>query len=212
MNSKILLLTIAVISVGLFAMPTTLSLFAGQHTFDKAGNTTICAKCHSDVLSEINNGNYHKTLIVNGTITNDCRGCHTSSTVNGTLIPKGNSSGNGTAPAVGLNIAAGTFTMANGTTVSYGAGQVHAAVTVECKACHTAVDFTNDAHRSFADNTSTQTWLRGANEACIGCHTKANVGFTWARKGGYNYTYDFATESGNLSFNNTYVNVTTSNI
>ncbi len=210
MNSKILLLTIAVISVGLFAMPTTLSLFAGQHTFDKAGNNTICAKCHSDIQTEIQAGTYHRTLLNDST--GECKGCHTSSYINGTLIPKGNSSGNGTAFAVGLNIAAGNFTMANGTNVSYGAGQVHAAVTVECKACHTAVDFTNDAHRPFADNTSSQTWLRGANEACIGCHTKAVVGFTWARKGGYNYTYDFANSSGTLTYNNTFVNGTTDNV
>lgn len=205
MNSKILLLSIAVISVGLFAMPSTLSLFAGQHTFDKAGNTTICAKCHSDVVSEIQSGNYHKTLIptVSGNI--GCNACHTTATVNGTLIPIGNQGGNGSAVAVGLNIAGGNFTMANGTNISV--GTVHAAVTVECKACHYAVNFTNDAHKSFADNTTTQTWLKGANEACIGCHTKANVQMTWIRKGGYNYSYDFQNKSGVLAFNNS--NVTT---
>ncbi len=211
MNSKILLLTIAVISVGLFAMPTTLSLFAGQHTFDKAGNNTICVKCHSDIQTEIQAGTYHRTLL-NDT-SGDCKGCHTSSYINGTLIPKGNNSGNGTNVNVGLNISGGIFTMANGTNItSYGAGQVHAAVTVECKACHTAVDFTNDAHKSFADNTTTQIWFKGANEACVGCHTKANVGFTWTRKGGYNYTYDFANETGVLTYNNTNVNTTTDNV
>lgn len=210
MNSKILLLSIAVISVGLFAMPSTLSLFAGQHTFDKAGNTTICAKCHSDVLSEINAGAYHKSLISNSTTTNDCRACHTSSTVNSTYIPIGNQSGNATGNYnVGLNIATGNFTTANGSTISYGA--VHAAVTVECKACHYAVNFTNDAHKIFADNASTQEWLLGANEACIGCHTKGKVEMTWVRKGGYNYTYDFQNKSGVLSYNGTNVTTNTNN-
>ncbi len=203
MNSKILLLSIAVISVGLFAMPSTLSLFAGQHTFDKAANTTICAKCHSDVLSEINAGGYHKTLTVNGTTTNDCRGCHTSSKVNNTLIPIGNQTGNvtGVGTWVGLNIAAGTFTYANGTSPSVGG--VHAAVTIECKACHYGVNFTNDAHKTFADNTTDQTWLKGANEACIGCHTKTRVEMTWVRKGGYNYSYDFQNSTGVITYNGT---------
>lgn len=215
MNSKILLLSIAVISVGLFAMPSTLSLFAGQHTFDKAGNTTICAKCHSDVVTEINAGAFHKTLLTNssaGTSGNDCRGCHTTSTVNASLIPTGNSSvGNGTGTwNVGL-AKNGTFLMANGT--SYYAGSVHAAITVECKSCHYAVTFTNDAHKSFADNTTTETWLKGANEACVGCHTKARVEMTWVRRGGYNYTYNFGTGVGSVEANLTSStsNVTTTN-
>lgn len=209
MNSRILLLSVAVITVGLFAMPSTLSLFAGQHTFDKAGNTTICAKCHSDVLTEIQFGNYHKSLIPAGAGGNECKGCHTSATVAGNLIPRGNQSGNGTATSVGLYIANGSFAYGNGTNISV--GSVHAAVTVECKACHYAVDFTNDAHKDFADNTTAEPWLKGANEACIGCHTKVAVNMTWIRYSGYNYTFDFQTRIGTLSKNETKVNTTTLN-
>ncbi|MDO9097961.1 MAG: NapC/NirT family cytochrome c [Candidatus Methanoperedens sp.] len=210
MNSKILLLSIAVISVGLFAMPSTLSLFAGQHTFDKAGNTTICAKCHSDIISEINNGAFHKSLITAGSSGNECKGCHTTATVAGNLIQRGNQTGNGSATVfVGLNLGSGNFTQANGT--NYSVGLAHAAVTVECVSCHYAVVFTNDAHKEFADNTSSMTYLKGSNEACIGCHTKSRMEITWVRKGGYNFTFDFQNQTGSYAYNVTNVNSSTNN-
>ncbi len=204
MNSKILLLSIAVISVGLFAMPSTLSLFAGQHTFDKAGNTTICAKCHSDVLSEITNSQYHKSLIGSNS---ECKGCHTSDRINATLIPKGNQTSNWTvASYVGLDIANGKFIVANastanGTTINV--GSVHAAVTIECVWCHSAVNLTNDAHSVYASYANGNTSLKGSNAACIGCHTKTIVNMTWVRKTGYNTNYDFNTSALTFTVNST---------
>ncbi len=88
---------------------------------------------------------------------------------------------------------------------------LHAAVTIECVNCHSGVNFTNDAHKPFADNTSAQTWLKGANEACYGCHTKVNVQMTWIRKGGYNYSYDFYNTTGTLAFNGTNITTYTNN-
>lgn len=58
MKSKILLLSVAVMVVGMFAMPETLSLFAGQHTFKNANevaNDTGCRKCHEDIYEEMHN-------------------------------------------------------------------------------------------------------------------------------------------------------------
>lgn len=209
MNSKILLLSIAVISVGLFAMPSTLSIFAGQHTFDKAGNTTICVKCHSDIRTEINAGNFHKTLL--GSSGNDCIGCHTTSRVNSSLIPKGNQSGNatfnGTTYMVGLDIANGSFTNATGENQT---GIVaHAAVTVECVACHPFVNFTNDAHKDFAAEAVNKTWLKGANEACVDCHTKKFTIMIWNRAGGQVVTIDFLNNTVNMTLNTTKVITTT---
>lgn len=205
-------LTIGIIAIGVFLLPNTLALFSGQHTFDKAGNTTICAKCHSDVISEINAGNYHKSLIPSGAGGTECKGCHTTATINSSLIPIGvNGSGNNSGNFnVGLNLATGNFTRANGTNLT-GYSGAHAAITVECASCHYAVNFTNDAHKSFADNSSSQTWLRGSNEMCVGCHTKTRVEMTWVRKGGYNYSYDFMNSSGVFSFNNTNVTTYTNN-
>ncbi len=55
MKSKMLLLSAAVLAVGLFALPATLSLFSGQHTFKNASEVegdNGCRKCHEDVYEE----------------------------------------------------------------------------------------------------------------------------------------------------------------
>ncbi len=206
MKDRSLLLLIAVIIVGLFALPNALSLFSGQHSFDKAGNGTICVYCHSDVAAELAGSSYHT---FNSAGNEKCKVCHSTGTIASNLIPLGNGSNASAGAGVGLNIRTGNFTYPNGTNIT---GLVlHAAVTVECVSCHSGVNFTNDAHKPFADNTSTATWLKGANEACYGCHTKVNVQMTWIRKGGFNYSYEFNTTTGTLSFNATNVTTYTNN-
>ncbi len=51
MNKKILLY-FALMVFGLYVMPNTVSLFAGQHTF-YSGMGVSCEKCHSDILSQV---------------------------------------------------------------------------------------------------------------------------------------------------------------
>jgi hypothetical protein len=58
MNKK-LILVIALIGIGLWALPQTMSLFAGQHSFvniDAVGNQINCVKCHGDVKAELSVG------------------------------------------------------------------------------------------------------------------------------------------------------------
>ncbi len=206
MKNRSLLLLIAVILVGLFALPNALSLFSGQHSFDKAGNGTMCTTCHSDVAAELSASAYH-TFNMGGN--EKCKVCHSSGFISDTLIPLGNGSNGTLNVPVGLDLKYGNFRYANGTNMS--GLKLHAAVTIECVTCHIGVDFTNDAHKPFYDNTSAATWLKGANEACYGCHTKVNVQMTWVRKGGYNFSYDFMNSSGSLSFNGTNVTTYTNN-
>ncbi len=55
MNKK-MILVIALIGIGLYALPQTMALFAGQHSFvniDAAGNQIDCVKCHGDVKAEL---------------------------------------------------------------------------------------------------------------------------------------------------------------
>ena len=192
MNSKVLLLSVAVIAVGLFAMPSTLSLFSGQHTFYN-GSSVDCAKCHADIYSELQDT---ANLVHTTTEFKACEGCHrTNTTAIKTLIPS-----NGTANA-------STWNETNVT----GDGQAHAAVTMECINCHSGVDEelngTNAAHTAFyedAVNSSTVD-MKGANVACIGCHTHAIVNITWTRAVGYNLTSN-ATGSGgwDLTFSMNY--------
>jgi hypothetical protein len=208
MKNRSLLLLIAVVLVGLFALPNALSLFSGQHSFDKAGNGTVCVKCHSDVAAELAGSAYHT---FNSAGNEKCKVCHSTGTYQASLIPLGNGTGkNGSASIyAGLDISGGNFTYANGTNLT--GLKLHAAVTVECMSCHYGVNFTDDAHKPFSDNSSSLTWLKGSNEVCYGCHTMVNVQMTWIRKSGYNYTYDFMNTSGDFSFNNTNITSYTNN-
>ncbi len=55
-NSKFTLLLIALVGIGVFALPSTMSIFAGQHSFyniDATGNQVPCQKCHGDVKAEL---------------------------------------------------------------------------------------------------------------------------------------------------------------
>ncbi len=59
MNSKFTLALIALVGVGVFALPSTMALFAGQHSFyniDATGNQVPCVKCHGDVKAELTSG------------------------------------------------------------------------------------------------------------------------------------------------------------
>lgn len=194
MNSKVLLLSVAVIAIGLFAMPSTLSLFSGQHTFYN-GSDVKCEKCHADIYSEIGTGSSAHTSLT------ACQGCHKTGNLTN-LVPYNGSGGN-------ISIVTNITANAN----------AHAAVTMECIACHQGVDEellgSDAAHGAFYLNSSyttnasaglsavnqTAVKLKGANTACVGCHTHAVVNITWTRVTGYNMTID---ASGSAKWNITY--------
>ncbi|MCX9012542.1 MAG: hypothetical protein OIN66_15670 [Candidatus Methanoperedens sp.] len=56
MNKKIILF-LAFMAVSFYAMPRTVALFAGQHTY-YSGMGIECEKCHSDILAEIETSGY----------------------------------------------------------------------------------------------------------------------------------------------------------
>ena len=56
MNTKFTLAIIALVGIGVFALPSTMSLWAGQHSFyniDATGNQVPCQKCDGDVKAEL---------------------------------------------------------------------------------------------------------------------------------------------------------------
>lgn len=71
MNKKILLY-LALMVLGVYAMPNTVALFAGQHTF-YSGTGISCDTCHSDVMSQLQGGvdvyNKHKAAAANSNYT-----------------------------------------------------------------------------------------------------------------------------------------------
>jgi hypothetical protein len=67
MNMKIALVLIAIVGIGLYALPSTVALFSGQHDFkniDATGNQIDCLKCHGDVKADMTGSG---TNVITGT-------------------------------------------------------------------------------------------------------------------------------------------------
>ena len=195
-TNKIALLAIAVVAIGIFALPSTVSLFSGQHSWyglDDSGSQVPCMKCHGDIDDEMTDdlNGVHTTLASPG-----CD-CHR---VSGTGVADGD----------------GTGDSEPGTTS-------HAAETIACMICHeydtrtgenypfaggfnttkayagTGVpgtdqynyswdDGVNDslsgiraAHNDFITESIKSDLMTDSNEACIACHTRIGVNITWRK-------------------------------
>lgn len=155
MNTKFTLAIIALIGIGVFALPSTMSLFAGQHSFyniDATGNQVPCQKCHGDVKAELGGQLSPVTGTYGPHASFQCEYCHrieqgSSSGDNAVaIVPYENATGSllrfiaipvsdmeaGNFPDHISNIA--TFTSSsstlNGTKLQFGKGNISAASTV----------------------------------------------------------------------------------
>lgn len=134
MNSKILILSFAVVAVGLFALPSTMSLFAGQHTWYNTEDIK-CQKCHQDIYDELTGlSAYHGGF--EASYGNACARCHVSP--NATNFNR-----------TGANLSKGAW-IAYKSKSNAISGQVnftaHAAITVECLACHGTSNVTSSSN------------------------------------------------------------------
>ena len=197
---KKLFLVLAAIAIGIVALPQTIAMFAGQHNWydTTVPNQIPCEKCHADIFQEISQGgntgvNYlHRTQ---GGGTTGCDACHVT-----------------TAPSL-ENLTRGP------------GGQFHAAASPACLDCHSGtggggrsaleiVNGTEEVHKAFINQSLIAKFLKGANEACISCHTHIGVNITWTKA----TTIEFAAAETVLSdgshswtvgsFNATGVNIT----
>lgn len=214
MKNKILLLSIAVVAVGLFALPSTLAMFAGQHSWydPKVSGGIPCAKCHfleQDELAGSNgphdpaytglvntsmdygmgDGNAGGATFWAGDSVDDrCYGCHQRGGSNSTL---------GDAPI-------GSWDDHRDT--------VHAAYAVWCIDCHpwveTELTHSTAAHRWFYDDLNktsepTELALQKPNRACLGCHTHVGVNLTWTRNEFVSYNVTCNGTGYNVAWNQT---------
>jgi hypothetical protein len=132
MNSKVILLSFAVVAVGLFALPSTMSLFAGQHTWVDPADIK-CQKCHDDIYTELTT----RSAIHNGfeaSYGNACARCHTMNN-------------NSYANKSGVNLSAQQWQKWSGGALTASVNlSAHAAITVECLACHGTGNVTNGSN------------------------------------------------------------------
>lgn len=189
MNTKIVLLGIAIVSIGLFALPQTMALFVGQHDWydtTPAGIQIPCLKCHGDIVSELTqpgtvNALHRAQAGPNPDGTGGCYACHvTVAPVDKEGLTRGGADGNK------FHAAAAPMCLdCHGAGLTTGPG-------VDARSILTGPD---EVHKPFATQAgaSTAQLLKGANEACVACHThiKANIEWTKAT------TIEFkATEDG----------------
>ena len=171
-TKKMILPLMIVLSLGIVALPATMSLFAGQHCWydlGAEGNQVPCVKCHADIADELDAGGHHDTLYEGG-MNKACEACH-----------RENSS----------------ITYASGTGDSAIPGkEAHAASTIYCGYCHfnssnptgapvaggfgQSDDLLNDtgknaSHYSFVVQSRDPNILQNESESCVACHTTTSV-------------------------------------
>ncbi len=190
---NVVLLSVAVVAIGLFVLPQTMSMFTGQHTWYSVKNPddmeTLCAKCHQPEVTEWNaNTGAHATFKDNYPSYSGCSICHQ---INTTIIDAYGLN-NSTLAGYGFE----DYTLRGLTNTSDASAfstawrnqtTPHAAIKVDCQDCHynatVQLGNSSSAHSDFYNQSS------GAatdSAACIGCHTHTNINITWYKFGGLN--------------------------
>ena len=212
--NKNLLLATAIIGIGLFVLPSTFSMFAGQHSWYDPNSGIPCEKCHFLEKEELSasegphDPSYGSLLNTspeyNMTNTSDPGGINFWGT--GTAI---------TQRCYGCHQVTGSKNQSSNLAGDWNDSRndTHAAVAVWCIDCHPWVESeltsATAAHKDFYEdlNTSGSTILQKPNQACIGCHTHVGVNITWTRneyvsynvtcnKTGYVVTWNASDELG----------------
>lgn len=184
-SKKIVLLTVAVIAIGIFALPSTVSLFSGQHAWydlSAAGNDVPCEKCHADIGDEMVSTGAHLNV--------KCEGCHRTDARVGYAVDWDGD----VEPGQGAHAASTQECM-----ICHGSGNfTHYYLKQECGDCHgtpwiapvaggfnlTGDDDTGEkaAHLQFVHDSMDEPLMEGANEACLACHTRVGVNITWTKR------------------------------
>ena len=224
---------VAVFAIGIFALPSTIAMFGGQHNWydiSPPGNQVPCAKCHADIADEMSLSGAHRTFT--------CDYCHRTDD----FIGYASGDGTGSTPGEKAHAAStedcmichdANFGDTNFTHVNLNRPSS------DCSNCHAGAEFDaptagglnissapydtgeKAAHKPFVNDAINNSLMVGANEACITCHTHVAIDINWSHKyklsldadgsNGGNWTVDnfFAegtynvTTYGNMSGQNT---------
>lgn len=193
---QVLILAIAIIAIGLFILPSTLSMFVGQHTWYSVKNPDdmeiLCAKCHQPEVDEWNQniiaGGAHSTFETEYPTQSGCTICHQ---VNASALSD-----------YGINVTSLSaynfedFTQEGLSNTSNAIdfqgkwrsqSTPHAAIKVDCADCHynatKQLSNPDSAHSDFYNQSSASAT---DSAACIGCHTMTDMNISWYKFGGLN--------------------------
>jgi hypothetical protein len=217
-KKSILILGFAIVAIGLFIIPSTMSMFLGQHRWYSVTTASnqyeMCQRCHFAEVGEwqANTGAHssYKTIMTDAGADPGCF-CHQ---VNVTALED-----------FGINrteIDNYAFEIFNETgelntslkedwnTSWRSTDTPHAAITIECISCHTnatsQLDNENEAHKPFFEQ-SRNSSVGSNNTACMACHTMIGLNITMERIAGglfinANHTEDYSWTI-NVTLNNT---------
>jgi hypothetical protein len=136
-SKRIALMVIAVVAIGIFALPSTVSLFSGQHSWYDLGasiesasgrNNVPCEKCHADIADEMGGENgAHRNLT--------CAMCHRTP-----LNTIYNPTSGHYEPESSITYARGHYNIGSKVYDPTLGEEAHAASVVECMDCHGSKD------------------------------------------------------------------------
>jgi len=205
-GKNMILLSVAILAIGLFVLPQTMAMFVGQHTWFSVRTSEsqyeLCEKCHVNEVAEWRantaNGGAHSQYVQDETDNCFCHQIDEAALARFDLTEA-------MAPGaydLGFEHWNSTGNITNETTWYWRSNATpHAAVIIDCVDCHYTemeqIENENSAHFAFwnqtknADNTDN-------NTACMACHTHTHLNITWLRIEGLiiNANHTDATKTG----------------
>ncbi len=231
MKTKLFLLSAAVVVIGLFALPATVSMFAGQHSwYDPKDQGIPCEKCHWLEYEEMRSGEYsqHRPHVYqNGSTYHfECEECH-NVTIDVDDYYHAGESGHSPAHAASIVSCLACHGAELNNTTMHELGNrydmMYPVTEDRCGKCHdighngglgfyigeafidhvdTELSHPRAAHRAFyIAMRDEDTALSDANEACLGCHSRTGVNITWARNSYVSYHVTCDKSGYNVSWN-----------
>ena len=219
-KKNIIILGFAIVAIGLFVIPSTMSMFVGQHQWYSVRTVDeqyeMCQRCHAAEVGEwkANTGAHYAYALDNQNVGCFCHQINSSEMESFGF--------NKTKVEYGFEI----FNESGLVDISNPDSYIdewrttetpHAAITIECIDCHynatAQLSNNNSAHKQFQDQASNRTLNPGGsnNTACMACHTMVGLNITIERVwSGINITANHTIDAGgnytwdvNVSINNT---------
>lgn len=194
-NSRISLLAIAMVAIGVLVLPQTVSLFAGQHywyNISSTENDVPCGKCHADVKEELGMSNFHINFSggTDGVADQkDCEACHrcndsiTYAEDSGTVTPGKQAHAASIVACMLCHQSGASSKLSEPSYAGYYAGGFN----VTDMGVDPSYNYSNGtyhghlaAHNAFVAKAINNKTLMDSNEACVACHTFTPVKLNWS--------------------------------
>ncbi len=205
---KFILVLAVVISLGIYLLPATVSIFLGQHNWyniSQAGNQIPCKKCHADIHEELASNPYHENF--------DCELCHRGVNITYASDFNGDVYGGNEAHAASTLSCMICHSYKKSANPPWSEAYNHSHREYSCSVdvCHTpsptfyppvagGFGITGQsydtgeyaAHRKFVLDAKNSSLMESANEACISCHTHTAVKLNFTHFGAFEFDVDLA--------------------